>query len=540
MAGMDNHVEYSKLSVLELDDGEDDAEVTVSFRAPAPIAIHSALDESSDDLDIPGGRGKFNNAIRNEYPFPISRRPSKQRDWVYGLAFLVHFLVVLLVSFIEQGSLQHAAISYNRAGSWASMVMITTLIGGLLGGMAAIALVLYEGRALVLQCSITFSLILKILMGNIMFIMRSPFSFLGIFIVGAAVWDGLRFKAAKKSLPFSATLIQMISNLSRSYGIWLAVTCGIIVAAQTLVLLWWGAFFIGAISTISEAYIWIISALLLFSLYWISQFFQLMLSFVIGGSVLWLFIQDEGNTNGTNSLRSNSSDLHHNSSGAISNTASNPTVSSSSAASAKQDATTAKLGLYLQCALTTSFGSLCKGAIFMGPSQALLQGRYLFFKHQHRLPCLCKCVGHNFDRVCCACMYPFARHYHRLSLCLLAVYGRTLVRTAEDQMQYHPETLNSSLEETTGYTLDCLSTCIAGSVSILFGLLAERRETSTWPLFIFVCFWLSYAGAALALSAYSSAVDALIVATALNPQKVAQENQIVLLRFLRTAETESV
>lgn len=474
-------IEYSQLNIADLD------EVVIDFQTA-----------TNSDASA-GSPNQINNfgVIRNDYPYPISRPPTKQRDWLYGIAFLAHFLGIIMLSAIEKTSLQHAVISYNRAGSWASMVMIITLIGSFIGGMAAIFLVMFDYRVNLMQFALLFSLIMKVVMGNIMLIMRSSYSFLGLIVLIDATWDSFRYKAAKAALSFSDTLIQMISDVSRAYGIWLAVTCGAVVAAQTLVLLWWGAFFIGAISTIPTEFIVIVATLLLLSLYWITSFFQQMLSFIIGGSILWLFVREE----------------------------------------ASSDRLSSKLWLYITCSLSTSFGSLCKAAMFTGPAQFILHSKFLLIKHAGRSYSCCRFLVRWTERLC-QWAFPFARRYHRLSLCLIAVYGRTLVRTAEDQMQYHPETLNSAMEETTGFTLGCLSACIAGSISILFGLCAERGEVDTWPLFIFVCFCLSYSGASLALSAYSSAVDALIVSASLNPAKVAQENQIVLLRFMRTAEID--
>jgi hypothetical protein len=52
-----------------------------------------------------------------------------------------------------------------------------------------------------------------------------------------------------------------------------------------------------------------------------------------------------------------------------------------------------------------------------------------------------------------------------------------------------------------------------------------------------VCFYLAYCGISLAIQIYSAAIDALMVASALNPLRFAKENQIVFLRFLRTSES---
>jgi hypothetical protein len=55
-------------------------------------------------------------------------------------------------------------------------------------------------------------------------------------------------------------------------------------------------------------------------------------------------------------------------------------------------------------------------------------------------------------------------------------------------------------------------------------------------MFFLVCFVLTYCGLSLALHVYNAAVDALIIVFTERPEKLAAENQIVFLRFLRTTE----
>lgn len=554
-----DHVHYAKLSVLEMDDGDGDdfdRDVEVNFRNPSSLITHSAMDESLESDGATGGDpsagGQF-SSIRNDYPFPISRPPAKHRDWMYGIAFVAHFIAVVVISLVEEGSLHHASESYERAGSWASVVMITTLLGSTFGGLVAILLASNDdSRTLILQFALIFSCIVKFLLGNIMFIMRSPYSFLGIFMLFFAMWDLVLYPTTKKSLSFSSTLIHMVADVTRRYGIWLGLSSIIVIAIQTLILLWWGAFCIGAISTTDPASVIPVLVVLLFSWYWITEFCRVLLSFLVGGSILWLFVRDEQDPShphsnssssqhhGTDNGRalSNASVHHSNSSSSSHGNASMTTTSSNS--NSTRSIYAQQVALYWQCAFTTSFGSLCKAALFLRPSQALLHSRYLFFKHHPQLPVLCKCIGNSCDRYggCGNIWYDLARPFHALSLSLLAVYGRTLKRTSQDLLTYYPETMNASLAETTRFTITATASCIAGLLAIAFGLFAEGGDRDTWPIFVLIAYLVAYAGAVLAGTVYICAVDALIVASVLNPARVAQSNQIVLLRFLRTAEVE--
>lgn len=447
------------------------------------------------------------HAISNDTPFPISRPPVNNRDWIYGLIFITHFIIILLLSLVEKVSLHNSTIDYARAGSWSSMVMIVTITGVFLGVVFFYLLMATDQRIDILRFSLTFSLILKIIMGNILFIMRSKFSFIGLLIICSALWDAFRYPSAKSNINFTSTLIEIIGNLTKAYGIRLAIGCAMIVALQSCILIWWGAFYIGLISSISTSYVILLSIIMFLSLFWIVQVFHLFISYVIGGCILWLFLR-ETDSSSTNAIGSPDSTLK------------------------------SKLYLYLQCGITTSFGSLCKAALFMIPSQIILHYKYSIFTRQFPflsrfcLPCL-----QAFDSLCNG-LLEYAKKYHKLSICLLAVYGRTLIRTAEDHLMNYPETLNSSMEDMSSFILSCTASSIAGVLAIIFALCAEGREMDTWPLFFLVCYSLAFSGLSLILHIYSSAVDALIVAASLNPTMFANINQLVLFRFIRTSELE--
>jgi hypothetical protein len=103
-------------------------------------------------------------------------------------------------------------------------------------------------------------------------------------------------------------------------------------------------------------------------------------------------------------------------------------------------------------------------------------------------------------------------------------------------MSSHPETVDLSVEDNTHFILSATATELAGLISITFGVVAERREGASWPLFFFVCFCLAYCGLSLAFHTFNCAVDALILAFAARPQRFALENQIAFLRFVRNTE----
>lgn len=356
-----------------------------------------------------------------------------------------------------------------------------------------------EARESVLGIGITFSLILKIAVGNILLIMRSSYSIFGIIILISAVVDAFRVKSAKENLLVTSALIQMTLDSTKVYNLGFFITCSAIVFAQTCILLWWGAFFIGMLATVDPAYAELCAFFMLLSLIWITSFCQSVMSFVVGGCILWLFVKEE----------------HE------------PIKASK------------KLFLYLQCSVTTSLGSLCKGALFVPLSQFVLT--IYHWNSSKRLQSTVTSCSTVFANCMLCCTKPFlhwSQKNHRLTYALIATYGKTFNKTAEDHCADYPETLDICIEDSTYYTLNCIAVVVSSLVSILFSLVAEKGEGDSWPLFFFLCFYLSYCGLSLTIHIYSSAVDALIVASALNPIRFAKGNQIIFLRFLRTSETQ--
>lgn len=446
------------------------------------------------------------HAIRNDNPFPISKPPTKYRDATYGVLFVVHLLGIMLLTLIEKTSLEHAVLNYGRAGSWASIVMSLTLLSTVCGGVLFFVLKQPEARAALIMHGTAFSLILKVCMGNILLIIQSHFSFLGVFILLSALLDVQRLRPARTSLAFTSALMQLALDVDAVYGIGLAIACVGIVAAQTCVLLWWGSFYIGLLATMSPGpALALLSALMAFSLYWTAQVFHHFLGFLVGGCTLYYFVKPDSDPLGSSSSSSRSS----------------------------------RILLYLKCGLSTSFGSLCKAALFIMPAQFVLLCSAWFSANVSQGSCcyrIWQCLGGANG---CGCgLSDWARRYSKLTVCSLAVYGRTLFRTADDQLTYYPGTLRTSQEDYTSYSLGCISTCVAGVISIVFGLLAESKALYSWPLFFSLCFYLTYFGVSLTLHAYSSAVDAFIVAAAINPDRFAVENQLVLLRFMRTGDPD--
>lgn len=444
----------------------------------------------------------MNVVLRNDHPFPISRPPPKHRDWIYGVVFILHFVGILLLSLIEQGSLQDSIINYKRAGSWSSIIMIITLIGSFLGAILSFAIGTQMFRGMIISGCIVLAMVLKICLGLILLIMKSEYSFLGVLFLVFACIDSSWYSQARDNAGFTSALVQVVIDTTKLYGLSFFVLCSTIIFFQTCILLWWGAFFIGLLSTISVSYVFPLVVLLMLSLYWITQVFHGLVAFIIGGCILWTF-----------EAQAQQQREHEYESGLQT-----------------------KLLLYTQCALTTSFGSICKAALLSGLSQTTLSLDH-WVNRRPQLQISTLSLRGLASCFLTTSVLTVAQRTHRLSFCLMALYGRALGPTAMDCYNTHPEALETCIEDASSFILNSSVSSTAAVIAIAFGLVAERGGGYSWSLFFIVCFYLAHCGVSLSVHIYCSGIDALIAAAAISPIRFAEQYQIVFLRFLRTSET---
>jgi len=498
-------------SLQDLDPFEDMNKLHIDM-TDNPISINLDFEKFSLPNEIENGNSHLpieiqgeGISIGNDKPFPISRPPTKPRDGLYAVAFMLHFIFILLLSLAEQNSLKATLLNYERAGSLSSIVMIVTLLGSFFGAVLAVFIIggYPNAREQLLQVGLYFSIIAKICLGNVLLLTRSKYSLLGVAILVSAVLDSAWFRPARESLGYSSALVQMSIDVTRQYGVGFFFACAAIISCQTCVLLWWGAFFIGLLTSASPGYADLVVLAMVVSLYWISQFFHMFLSFVVGGCVLWVFLRAEG----------------------------------------EQLDPTARILLYMQCALSTSLGSLCKAALLAPVAHAVLAMGYWADSRPASWWRCCPCSCNSLAALLSCCpaaglsLAAQAQRHHRLSLCLCAAYGRTLCRAAEDHVAEFPETLTVSMQDYTDRLLKSTALEAALLLAVLLALCVERSKDTSWALVAFVCFCLSYSGLSLCVHVYCSAVDSLIVAAALCPERFAKQNQIVFLRFLRNSES---
>ena len=146
-------------------------------------------------------------AMRSEGLVPISRPPTKHRDRLFALMFICHFGVIAMLSFLEERSLHNALITYGRAGSWASMLMIVTVLGSFGGGVISFLITNIDIRESFLSLGLLVSITLQICLGNILLLLRARFSFVGILLLLSAFSDSLCYKQARDNINFTICIL---------------------------------------------------------------------------------------------------------------------------------------------------------------------------------------------------------------------------------------------------------------------------------------------------------------------------------------------
>ena len=316
------------------------------------------LSAEDDDPEDDGNNNNNNNDIHppmvHDVFAPITRRPSNARDVMYAVFFLLQFVIVCLLSLMERESVRDSLTAYGNAGSFSSMFMLVILLASLGGGGVVFVLANDNIRESLLNHGILLSVSFQVCLGNIVLLTKSRFSWIGVVILLMAFVDSRRMMEARANISFTSALLQLVIDVCEPYGISLCIACFAIVAAQTCALLWWGVLFVGLISgaSLHSGYAELLMLVMGFSLYWITQFFHAFMSFVVGGCVLWHFLNSPNVDDNPESASSDAAVIAH------------QIASPSSVPTAGEDPSN-RVMFTMSLGLSTSFGTIAKGALFM-------------------------------------------------------------------------------------------------------------------------------------------------------------------------------
>jgi hypothetical protein len=501
------------------DSFEEDSASKLDSSAHGLLGADGAAADLQDEFDLENVLQEMDNPIHNnievsastlryDTPVAITKPPTTARDATYSWAFWLHFILIILLSLSEGSAMEESLIVYGKAGSWASFFMIVTILGAFCGCSMIYILANPHRRDQILSYSIPLSIVVQVLFGSILFALRTRYSFLGILVFLSVFIDTFKYQRARESVGFASAVINIVIKVLNQYGTSMLATCICLVLVQTLVILWWGSFFVGLISSVHQAYADVLVVIMLVSLYWIQQIFQSLLSYIIGGCTIWYFLKHD-----------------------------HPDFKPQQ-----------RVLMHLQCGLTVAFGSICKGALYSNFAMYVLElNDWSKRINEGNGSCgycgLLSYIINGARQIVGKVVAPWlkkARSYHRLAFCVAATYGRTFSRAAADHSAEHEETLDIAIEDTTTHVISALSKLIPCILAIGFGMFVEKEENQdsgrSWSLFFLICYLLSYCGLSLALTMYRASVDALIVAFGVSPDKLAAENQIVFARYLRMME----
>ena len=519
---------------------------SLSESAYAPL-LSVELDDDPTDTDDSGSGRTTIHAVANNVLVPITRRPTSTRDTAYAVMFVAQFVVVSLLSLLEKESIRDSLVEgYGNVGSFSSMFMLVILLSSLLGGAVVFVLANDDVREVLLRHGILVSVAFQVCLGNVILLTKSRYSWIGVLVLIMAYMDSRRYKDARDKVSFTSALLKLVIDVCEPYGISLCIACFAVVAGQACALLWWGVLFVGLISgaSLHSGYAELLIVVMGLSLYWVTQFFHAFMSYLVGGCVLWYFFEGAGkDVEGGNT------------------TAAITTASSSSSSSSPTDDPSGRVMFSMSLGLSTSLGSIAKGALFSPLAEAVMssspsslgqlqpwqlsdRNNNIIHSSSGRSSSSGSSGGFNMSSCCQAPRAPMhaiaarAAQHSRLAMPFAAIYGTTYARSAADVASTHSELIDIAADDATSFSLCAVAKELATVLAVLFGVLAERREGQDWPLFFFVSFLLGYCSCSLTLHVYSAAVDAIILAYAARPDQLRHINSIVFLRFVRTTEAE--
>ena len=441
-------------------------------------------------------------SVGNDNPIPLTRPPPKNRDIFYVFLFILHIISVSLLSLLERDEVADSFLTKNKLGNWTSMIMISTILGSFFGSLIIFLISNSETRTILLSQSIPISIVLLIGLANILLWQNQLIPGAAFFI--SSILFIFRYKDAVASVNFTDATINFVIQICQNYGSWLTLTCVFAVFIHTCTVLGWGVYLVYLLATISAKYTTVILVVMLFSLYWVTKLFHAFVAYVVGGCVVWYFIRDDQEI----------------------------------------FLPRKRLMLHIRCACTTSFGSLLCGSLLSDLSEVILtihnwgnDNRGLVVTSENviqRQQSRCK-------RVITALISPFlnfASSHNRLAFVLTAVYGVTFRKASELQVKRFPQSIEFFISNISNFNLSLIAVEIASIISLFFGILtiANSRDNYTEGTFLTIIYLVSYCTISLCVEVYQAAIDALVVVYSIKPDKLASENQIIFLRFLRTSD----
>ena len=459
----------------------------------AEVTYNRLQQDEMETFDLEVERG---DALRFDAPIPISRPPTSPRDLTYSSAYFFTFLGSSLVGFIHHsGFLRDSFVLYQRAGAWTDMLMVATLFGTVIGFFLIFALYYPSLREVLLKHAVPFSIGAQVTVAIAAYIGLGPQCWpLSLLVLAGACCDIVRYRESVELASFTDATLELAFQILAEYDMTLlAVFCALAVV-QTGLLLWWGVIFVGLLTEVHAAAALLSMLVLGFAAYWTVQTFHAVVSTISGSCVLWYFLKGED-------------------------------VSLDSER---------RVALYTQTALSSSLGSLCKGALLVPVSQLFLAARHWSSSASQPPRSHAEGALRQMVRALTESLSHKLHHNNRLVYPIIGIYGQTFTRASQDTDA--SEGISIVLDGTTNFLIKSVSTGATLIVLLVFAM--SGRGDPSLPLFLFVSFYLILAGASLLVTAARAAVDTFSIAYTANPTLFARLSPVVFHRFVRAREAQ--
>jgi hypothetical protein len=416
---------------------------------------------------------------------------------------------------------EHETEESEAAEDWAPMVMLACILGSSFG--IAFVWTMQQSssdlREQLWALCLSWSIIAQAVVAGLI-ASSGKLLVAALIIAASAVYDTQTRKKANDQITITTALVQLLNDLNMTFGASVYAAVGLIIAVQSCLFLWWGAVFVTAMATQSSILYLLFLVFYSISLYWISQVCHNVLGAVVSGCVLWYFADggSEGLALGLDESESSHSGGQDGVATSVSKTARNRTL------------------LYTRCAMSSSFGSLCKISLFAPLSHLVLAAMHWARE--------CDAYGYQISstwrRLTLDIFISFeqwALQNNWLSVGYVALFGFNAAKAAEEMRRF--DIIKLVLNDSTSTIIKAMVSLSASMVTILAYTVshvgAMNTDTHQWALFVSTCYFLSFSGASLALHAYKCGVIALLIAQADSPARFEATHPILYHRFARSS-----
>nr|CCA17555.1 transmembrane protein putative [Albugo laibachii Nc14] len=450
--------------------------------------------------------------VDGSYKRPMANDSFYFRDPLFTGIFIIHVLLSIAISeFIRDNNELGDTNSSNRniATKLHSVSAVTTMFS-----FVWLSLFVFVPRNQFLKASSAFSLTCLLIYGIRLFFLRyTSATLFGLIFAIALLFDVNWTFKSRNRMEFTAVLFELIIEFFSKFSSMALLTIGLLIVYTS-----WACWIGTTVAALNENDSpWQFSMLVLyFHFYWTSNVFKYVLTVVVAGSTaVWYFEDDSSRI-----ARDNIS-VHE--------------IDRKSDPIQWRRLVTANHKVilqYLRCSITTSFGSICIGALLC-PIVEILQ-TYLKW-----LECVKVSFIKRFSASQSAKLSEFIHAYHPFAFAHIAAHGKPFSLAAQDTWNLID---NQGVE---GIIADDLTSKFLvlnakGWAALMSTLCSFAFRESNHEVFLtLLSFILSYSILSIVMRVIGAVVDTLCICFAESPSQLTQLHPIIYHRFVRLSEVKT-